>query len=317
MRNCGAERFAALSNRAGEMRVDPFFVSNLATSLDQTQAMQQQLTSELSSGVRVTSLSVDPIASGENVLLLNQVQQDDSFTQTSSLVQGQLQVADSALGTVVSQLTQAISLATGASNGTLNSSQLQSVSNQLAGIRDEVTSLANTSYQGQYIFAGGQTSTTPFTTSNTTTPATTTYNGDAGVNLLQTPNGQTIQLNMPGSQIFTANGANNVFATLNKLVADFSAGVSAQTSVADTEALNTAMNYVSQQRVTLDNSLTRLTAASTAVTSEQTQLTAAQTNLIQADLPQISTQLSLAETQQTALEDVISQLGSGSLFQKL
>ncbi len=299
------------------MRVDPFFVSNLATSLDQTQAMQQQLTSELSSGVRVTSLSVDPIASGENVLLLNQVQQDDSFTQTSSLVQGQLQVADSALGSVVSQLTQAISLATGASNGTLNSSQLQSVSNQLAGIRDEVTLLANTSYQGQYIFAGGQTSTTPFTTSNTTTPATTTYNGDAGVNLLQTPNGQTIQLNMSGSQIFTANGANNVFATLNKLVADFSAGVSAQTSVADTEALNTAMNYVSQQRVTLDNSLTRLTAASTAVTSEQTQLTAAQTNLIQADLPQISTQLALAETQQTALEDVISQLGSGSLFQKL
>lgn len=298
------------------MRVNPFFVSNLAASLDQTQVTQQQLTSELSSGVRVTSLSVDPIASGENVLLLNQMQQDDSFTQTSSLVQGQLQVADSALGSVVSQLTQAISLATGASNGTLNSSQMQAVSNQLAGIRDEVTSLANTSYQGQYIFAGGQTSTTPFTTS-TTTPATTTYNGDSGVNMLQTPNGQTIQLNMPGNQIFTASGANNVFAALNNLVADFATGASTQTSVTGTEALNTAMNYVSQQRVTLDNSLTRLTAASDAVTSEKTQLTAAQTNLMQADLPQISTQLSLAETQQTALEDVISQLGSGSLFQKL
>jgi hypothetical protein len=38
---------------------------------------------------------------------------------------------------------------------------------------------------------------------------------------------------------------------------------------------------------------------------------------MQADLPQISTQLSLSETQQTALEDIISQLGSGSLFQKL
>ncbi|MGB6687576.1 MAG: hypothetical protein WBE76_07015 [Terracidiphilus sp.] len=38
---------------------------------------------------------------------------------------------------------------------------------------------------------------------------------------------------------------------------------------------------------------------------------------MQADLPTISTQLSLAETQQTALEDVISQLGTGSLFDKL
>ena len=78
------------------MRVDPYYVTNLVSSLDQAQASQQQLTAELSSGVRVTSLSQDPLASGENVLLLNQIQQDDSFTQSSSLVRGQLQVADSA-----------------------------------------------------------------------------------------------------------------------------------------------------------------------------------------------------------------------------
>ena len=299
------------------MRVDPFFVSNLATALDQTLASQQQLSSELSSGVRVTSLSQDPIAAGENVLLLNQMQKDDSFTQTSSLVQGQLQVADSALGSVVSQLTQAIGLATSANNGTLNSSQVQAVSNQLTGIRDEVLSLANTSYLGQSIFAGGQTATTPFSTSSTSSPATTAYNGDSNVNLLQTPNGQTIQLNIPGNQIFTAGGANDVFAALNQLIADYSTGASTQTAVKATENLGTALNYVSQQRVTLDNSLTRLTAATSAVSTEKLQLTSDQTTLMQADLPQISTQLSLAETQQTALEDVISQLGSGSLFQKL
>jgi flagellar hook-associated protein 3 FlgL len=262
-------------------------------------------------------LSQDPIASGENVLLLNQIQRDDSFTQSSSLVQGQLQVADSALGSVVTQLTQAISLATEANNGTLNSSDLQSISSQIAGIRDEITSLANTSYQGQYIFAGSQTATVPFSTSDSTTPATTTYSGDEGVNYLQTPNGQTIQLNVPGDQVFDASGANSVFGALNKLVADFSGGASAATSAADTQALNTALSYVSQQRVTVDNSLTRLTAASDAVSSENTQLTVAQTNLMQADLAQVSTQLSLTKTQQTALEDVVSQLGSGSLFEKL
>jgi len=299
------------------MRVDPFYVSNLVSALDQNQATEQQLTNELSSGVRVTSLSQDPIASGENVLLLNQMQRDDSFTQSSSLVQGQLQVADSALGSVVTQLTQAISLATAANNGTLNSSDLESISNQIAGIRDEVTSLANTSYQGQYIFAGSQTSTVPFSTSDSTTPATTSYSGDEGVNYLQTPNGQTIQLNVPGNQVFDASGANSVFGALNKLVADFASGASAATSAADTQALNTALSYVSQQRVTIDNSITRLTAASDAVSSEKTQLTVAQTSLMQADLAQIATQLSLTKTQQTALEDVISQLGSGSLFEKL
>ena len=83
--------------------------------------------------------------------------------------------------------------------------------------------------------------------------------------------------------------------------------------------MNTALNYVSQQRVSVDNSISQLTAASDAVTGDQAQLTTAQTDLMQADVAQVSTQLSLAATQQTALEDVIAQLdsSSNSLFSKL
>lgn len=299
------------------MRVNPFYISNLAASLNQTQAKEQELTAELSSGVRVNRLSDDPLAAGQNVLLLNQIQRDDSFSQTSSLVQGQLQVADSALGGVVAQLTQAISLATSANNGTLNSSDLKSISNQLAGIRDEVVALANTSYQGQYIFGGAQTGTTPFSISTASTLAAASYNGDATINYLETSNGQRIQLNLPGNQIFTAGGSNDVLGVLNRLVADFASGTAAGTSVADASALSTALNFVSQQRVVLDNSLTRLTAATDAANSEKTQLIAAQTDLMQADVATLATQLSLSETKQTALESVIAQLGGGSLFDKL
>jgi flagellar hook-associated protein 3 FlgL len=302
------------------MRVDPNFIRNLAGSLDQAQVTQQQLTAELSSGARISSLSQDPVSAGENVLLLNQIQQDDSFTQSSSMVTGQLQVADSALGSVVAQLTQAISLATSANNGTMNSSNVKSIASQISGILGEVTTLANTSYQGQYIFAGGQASTAPFSTSTATSPAVTTYAGDGNINYLQMPNGEKIQLNVPGGQIFSGSGSNNVFAALNNLVADYSNGtVNTVKAVSDTQALGTALNYVSQQRVTIDNSITHLTSASDAVSNEQMQLTAAQTNLMQADVAQVSTQLSLAETQQTALEDVIAQLGSASnsLFSKL
>jgi flagellar hook-associated protein 3 FlgL len=302
------------------MRVDPNYITNLAGSLDQVQANEQQYTQELSSGVRVTSLGADPLASGENVLLLNQINQDDSFTSSAGLVTGQLQVADSALGSVVTQLTQAISLATAASNGTMDASDLQSAGNQIAGILAEVQSLANTSYQGQYIFAGGQTTTAPFTTSSAASPAVTTYNGDSNINYLELPNGEKIQMNVPGGQIFQGPGSSNVFAALNSLVDNLQSGsVNSQQTVQDTQALNSALNYVSQQRVTVDNSITRLNASSEAVSSEQTQLTSAQTNLMQADVAGLSTQLSLAETQQTALEDVIAQFSSdqNDLFSKL
>lgn len=300
------------------MRVDPTYVRNLVSALDQTQATQQQLSAELASGVRVNSISQDPLAAGENVRLLNQIQQDDSFTQSSGLVTGQLQVADSALGQVVSQLTRAVQLATSANNGTLNGSDRQAIANELEGIRGEVLTLANSNYQGQFIFAGGQTNTSPFALSNATTPATVSYTGDTDVNYMVTPNNQKIQLNVPGSQIFQAGGTNDVFASLNSLIADYSGStMNTGQAVNDTTALSSALNYVSQQRVTIDNSITQLQAATTAVKSQQTQLTVAQTNLMQADVATVSTQLSMASTQQVALEDIIAQTGNNNLFQKI
>jgi flagellar hook-associated protein 3 FlgL len=298
------------------MRVDPTYISNLVGALNGAQIREQQLSNQLASGVRINSLADDPVSAGRNVLLLNQIQRDDAFSQTSSLVTGQLQVADSALGGVVSQLNQAISLATSANNGTKNASDLKAIANQLAGILAEVESLANSNYQGQYIFAGGQTTTVPFSTSVSSSPQVTSYSGDSGVNYLESPNGQRIQLNVPGDQIFL--GTNSVFGVLNNLIADFSAGtVNATQAGQDTQALTSALNYVSQQRVLIDNSITQLSNAGGAITTERTQLAAAQTELMQADLATVATQLSLAKTQQTALESVIVQLGSGSLFDKL
>ncbi|HYK34540.1 hypothetical protein [Alloacidobacterium sp.] len=53
-------------------------------------------------------------------------------------------------------MTQALSLATEGNNGTLNASDLKSIATQISGIRDEVLSLANTTYMNRYIFAGSQ-----------------------------------------------------------------------------------------------------------------------------------------------------------------
>jgi flagellar hook-associated protein 3 FlgL len=140
------------------------------------------------------------------------------------------------------------------------------------------------------------------------------------VNFLTTPSNQKIQLNVPGSQIFTGNGNSSVsvMGALNALIADYSGTtVDEAQATADTNTLNSALNFVSEQRVTIDNSINQVSASSSAATSEALQLTSAQTNLMQADVGQVSTQLSTAETQATALEDTIAQLGSGSLFDKL
>jgi flagellar hook-associated protein 3 FlgL len=306
------------------MRFDPFYLNNAVSALDLTSATEQQLTNEISSGTRVNSLSDDPVAAGENVMLSSQLSLDDSFSQTENSTVGMLQVTDSTLGSVVSQLTQALSLATEANNGTLNASDLKSIATQLSGIRDEVLSLANTTYLGSYVFSGSQGSTTPFSLDTSVTPNTVSYQGDNAISYVTTPNGQKIQVNMPGNQIFSdasdpSNPATNVLQTLTNLVTDFSSGTASATAISDTTALNSALNYVGQQRVVLDNSITQLQAAQTYTQAQGTQITSAQTNLLQADVGQVSTQLSTAETQQAALTQVVSLLekNNGDLFSLL
>jgi flagellar hook-associated protein 3 FlgL len=300
------------------MRFDPFYLNSAVASLDQTSAVEQQLTNEISSGSRVNSLSDDPVAVGENVLLSSQLNLDDSFSQTESTTVGRLQVTDSTLGSIVSQLTQAISLATEGNNGTLNASDLKSIALQISGIRDEVLSLANTTYMNRYLFSGSQGGTTPYTLNSAVTPNTVTYNGDAVTSYVTTPNGQKIQTNVPGSQIFNAPG-NDVLQTLNNLVADFSSGTASAGAISDTTALNSALNYVGQQRVIIDNSITQLQTAQSYIQTQGTQITSAQTNLMQADVAQVSTQLSNAETQQAALTQVVNILekNNGALFSLL
>jgi len=300
------------------MRFDPFYLNSAVASLDQTSAVEQQLTNEISSGTRVNSLSDDPVAVGENVLLGSQLNLDDSFSQTENSTVGMLQVTDSTLGSVVSQLTKALSLATEANNGTLNASDLQSISSQLSGIRDEVLSLANTTYMNRYIFSGSQGGTTPYTLNSAVTPNTVAYNGDAVVSYVTTPNGQKIQTNVPGSQIFS-DPTSNVLQTLNNVIADFSSGTASGTAISDTAALNSGLNYVSQQRVVIDNSITQLEAAQSYTQTQGTQITAAQTSLLQTDMAQASTQLSTAETQQAALTQVVNILEktNGNLFSLL
>jgi flagellar hook-associated protein 3 FlgL len=295
------------------MRVDPNYISNLAAALNQSTGQENTLTSELSSGLRVASLSDGPVAVAQSTLLGSSIAKDDTFVQTASNESSRMQVTDSTLGEVVTQITSALSTAVSGNNGTLNASDLASVAQTLSGIRDQVLSLANTSYQGQYLFGGSQGSAPPFTLDTSTTPATAIYNGDANVQYIATPSGQQIQVNLPGSAVFGAAGS-GVLGALNQLISDFSSGATTASLTTDTGALTTALGQLSSQRSTLDSALSRLQATSTYAQTEESQLKVAQSNLVSADPAAVATQLSQAEVQHQALLSVMNALGSSNLF---
>jgi flagellar hook-associated protein 3 FlgL len=298
------------------VRADPNYVASLTLALNSSTKASNDLASQLSSGLRVSSLSDDPSAAAQSIQLGTQISRIDTYIQTASNQSSMLQMTDATLGEVVAQLTAAISLAVQGANGTLNSSNLQAIAQQVVGIRDQVMALANTSYQGHYLFAGSQGSTEPFALDTTTSPATVIYSGDANVQFIETPGGQRIQVNLPGTSIF-GSGSTGPLAALNQLIEDLTTGAPTSNLAADSAALNDALGQVSTQRSLLDTSLSTIKSTSTYAQTEEAQLKAQQGTLVASDPAAVATQLKSTEVQYQALLSVITALQKVNLFDYL
>ena len=299
------------------MRVDPNYVTNLSGALNQSGNLLNTLSAELSSGMSISKLQDNPVAAAQSTLLAGQIEKYDTFVQTSSGEASMMQVADSTLGDVVTQITQALSLAVEGSNGTQNSSDNASVAQSLSGILNQVISLANTSFQGQFLFSGSQGSVQPFTLDTSTTPATVTYAGDTNVQFIETPSGQKLQLNLPGSSVF-GSGSSGVIGALSQLVTDISGNASTATITTDTATLKTALDQLSTQRSIFDSSLAQMNSSNTFAQTTESQLQIAQSGLVSANPETVASQLSSAETQHQALLSVISTLSNQEdLFQMM
>lgn len=293
------------------MRVDPFYVQGLSTALNDVTNTESELTGELASGLRVSKLSTDPVAVGQSTVLAAAISAADAYVSVATSAQSKLQVTSATLGEVIKALTNAVSLAVQGGDGTLGTANKAIIGQQITTIRDQVLYLANSSYQGQYIFAGSQGQAQPFTLTSGTSV---TYGGDSAVQYTTTPNGQKIQTNVAGSNVFTAPNS-GVFTALNQIISDFTSNASSTQISTDAAQLTAALNTVSAQQSAISTSLGQLQSSSTYAQTTVAQFTASETNLIGSDPARVATQLSTAETQGSALSSVLaSLLKSGSLF---
>ena len=296
------------------MRVVPSeLYTNLLADLQIDRQNENQAVLEASGGQSVNTLSDNPVAAGRLVLNRAQIADVDQFSYSVSTVQGSMNAADSALNSVVNSLTQAVSVGTEAAGGTLSSSELQALGQQMNQIEQQVLGLANTTYQGSYLFSGSAVTTQAYT-QNTSTGAV-TYNGNNDSNEVQVGEGQTMALNLPGSSIFNAPGA-DVFQSLASLTNAINSGDSTGIGTA-IASVQTALNSVISQRSIYGVRLQQLGADSTNLSQEKITLQQGQTSLIGADEAQVATNLSQAETTLQAAIAAASQVSQDSLLNYL
>ena len=279
------------------MRVNPNMVPDVLAGLQQTQSAVNTALQEVSTGKSVSVPSDNPAASANMVQNTIAAKNVDQYTQNVSSVLSMVQTSDSALSSVVSSLTKAVTLGVEGANGTTNATDRQAIATEVQGILAGVVSLANTSFQESYLFGGTVSGQVPYTADSTSASGY-KYNGNNGVNSVVVGDDLSVQANLPGSQIFS-NPGNDVLGSLSSLVAALNSGNSATIQSA-TSSISSALNYVSQQRVTYANAETQLNSQETYLQQETVSLTSQANSLVGVDMAKAATALAQAQTANSA-----------------
>jgi flagellar hook-associated protein 3 FlgL len=293
------------------IRVNPYPTPDLLAALEQLQQQQSTATLELASGSSINKPSDNPAGAAQVVRINDLTSQVDSFQRSISSINGQFSTADSTLSSVVTALQRAISLGVQGATGTLSDSDRADIAAELTGIQSQLLSLANTSYQGQYIFAGTAT-TQPFVADPTQTSGV-RYVGNTGVNSVTIGSGYLLQVNVPGSQIFTGAGG-NVFQSINDLITSLNSDSGISAAVTE---LGTAFTYVTGQRVFYGNALNQTQSQQTYLNTQSLGLSQQLNTIAGANIADVASQLVNDQTAQTAALEAIAKTPQNSLFDYL
>ncbi len=284
-------------------RINPNTIPDLLSAMQTAQQNAQNAAQEVSTGRRVNNPGDDPAAVAALVYNNAQSSQDAQFQTNISDLQSKFQVADSVMNSAVQVLNSAISLGTQGATGTLTAANRQSIAAQVAGLQQQMLSLANTSYQGTYVFSGTNVTTQPFAT-DSSAPSGVVYNGNSAVTTVQISQGQSLQTNLPGDQVF-ANPSGDAFAALNDLKNALTTGTGI--AAANTE-VQAAFNQLNNQRVFYGNGLSQLQSTDNFLSQDTVNLSQQQNSLIGADLSKAVSNLSQSQVAEQASISAMAQI---------
>jgi flagellar hook-associated protein 3 FlgL len=293
------------------MRVNPNPYADLLASVAQTQQLINSDEQQIASGMSVNLPSDNPGAAAILVQNADQTSQADQFQRSIGSVQGEMQNADSTLNSVITSLQQAISLGVEGANGTVSSSDRAAIVTQVQGIQSQLLSLANLTYQGNYVFGGTVTQTAPYKL-DSTSPSGVTYEGNSKVNKVTLGSNFSMQTNLPGSQLFSASGG-DMFKSIQDLITSLQSGSTTAIGAAVTEIGN-ASSSIDSQRVFYGNALNQLTTQQNYLSTETTQLAQQQNTVGGADMPAVISNLTSAQTSLQATLEAMGQTANTNLF---
>ncbi len=294
------------------MRVNPNPWADYLAAMNRTQLDQQEAMMQLSTGRKVNQPSDNPAAAALLVGIQDQVTLSNRYLQNINTVQGQMQEADSTLGSIETALQRALSLGVQGANGTLSDTDREAIVSELQIIKSQLIYLGNTRYQGRFLFAGTVTDRPPFV-ADTSLPSGVRYDGNNGVNSVQIGDGFSIAVNKPGSQLFMSSDA-DMFQGIADLIAALQANSGYDAAIGE---VTSAFNSISTQRVFYGSVMNQAESQTNALNSSKLQLASQENVLAGADLAATAIHLANNETSLNATMSAMAHYQQMNLFDYL
>ncbi len=181
-------------------------MSNLQQAINSNQA-------QVSSGNRLTSASVDPVAAAQSITLSDQIGALAQYTTNSNAAMLTLQDQQTALTSVQSSMEKVRETVLQAQNPSLSLADRKNLAALVGQQLGQILSQANTqNASNEYIFSGTAVQTKPFSTDAT---GNVVYNGNQNAQNMVIAENRTVGVNVTGSDVFMAvpNGNGTFLAT--------------------------------------------------------------------------------------------------------
>lgn len=230
--------------------------------LSNTQAKFNKLAEQIGTGVAVSSMTDDPVAAGSIIKANKQLDAISTYQSNIKTTDIELSELDSTLKSINDQLGKAHDVAMQVSNGTMGADEIKAYQSELNSIIDNVTKLANTEYNGKYLFSGTKTTTIPYSQSEEGM----LYQGNSEKRSVLIGDDKTQEISLIGSQVFgeavyTQDEEGNYVFDPSKSSGAFGALFQLKEAIADTENIDTAA--ISSAMGKLDTSMDTITASKT------------------------------------------------------
>ncbi len=220
-------------------------------------AEQRQLaaTREASSGQRISAPSDDPVGAARLARIQASIESTAAYRASITNVQGDVELAESTLASASDVMQRVQEIALQGANDSLTASDRGALAAEVAGLKKELVSLANTKGSTGYLF-GGTSAANPFDVNGA-------FSGNSNPHTVEIAQGLTLDVNVDGAKAFTAAGGRDVFADLatleNALNANDGAAVSATVN-----SLDTSRRQIVAARSDAGDKINRLTTADSA-----------------------------------------------------